>query len=141
LRRALVLTLALSLTACGQYLFRQSDRLQIVSPRVYSTVREPLTVSWTVKDFSAPRDGSFALFIDRDPMPPGESLDYFARDDRDGIQVLDATSVRLPVLAQQVGVDPAERNHHDVTVVLLDRTGHRIGEYAGFTEFTVTRGP
>jgi hypothetical protein len=126
-------------SACGQYLFQQSDRLEIVQPKIYSTVREPLTLAWRAHDFQAPRDGSFVVFVDRDPMPPGESLDYFARDDREGIHVLDATTLSLGVLTQRVGVDPAERNHHDVTVVLVDRSGRRVGEYAGFTEFTVVR--
>jgi hypothetical protein len=145
MRRAAALVLAalaaLQLTGCEQYLFQQSDRVQIVSPQIYSTVPEPLTIHWQTKGFSAPGDGSFAVFVDRDPMPPGESLNYFGQQDRDGIHVLTATSLHIDVLSQQVGVDPAERNHHDVTVVLLDSSGHRIGEYAGFTEFNVVRGP
>lgn len=132
---------ALPLSGCEQYLFQQSDRVQIVTPQSYSTVSEPLTISWRAQDFSAPRDGSFAVFIDRDPMPPGDSLDDFARQDRQGIRVLDQTSLHIDALSPQVGVDPAEQNHHDITVVLLDSSGHRIGEYAGFTEFTVGRGP
>ena len=145
MRRAAVPALAalavLQLSGCEQYLFQQSDRVQIVSPQIYSTVREPLTIRWQTQDFAAPRDGSFAVFIDRDPMPPGEGLDYFPSQNRDGIHVLTSTALRIDVLSQQVGVDPAEQNHHDVTVVLLDGGGHRIGEYAGFTEFTVARGP
>lgn len=131
----------LQTAACGQFLFRQSDRLQVLSPRNYSTVSEPLTIRWVARDFQAPQDGSFAVFVDRDPMPPGETLDYFARDDREGIHVLDVAQLRIDVFAPLVGVDPAEQNHHDVTVVLLDRGGHRVGEYAGFTEFNVVRGP
>lgn len=138
-RAAAALALPLLLSACGQYLFQQSNRIEIVTPRVYATVRAPLTVAWRARDFSAPRDGRFAVFIDRDPMPPGEGLDYFARDDRDGIQVLDATSLRIDVFSPMVGVDPAEQNHHYITVVLLDLAGHRIGEYAAFTEFNVVR--
>ena len=145
MRRAAVLALAalgaLQLTGCEQYLFQQSDRVQIVSPQNYSTVREPLTIRWQTKDFTAPRDGSFAVFIDRDPMPQGEGIDYFAPQNRDGIHLLASTALHVDLLSQQVGVDPAEQNHHDVTVVLLDTAGHRIGEYAGFTEFTVMRGP
>jgi hypothetical protein len=109
-------------------------------PADHATVPEPLTVRWTATDFSAPRDGSFAVFVDRDPMPPGASLADFAPHDRDGIHVVDTTSLRLDVLGRQVGVDPAEQDHHDVTVVLLDRQGHRIGEYAAYSEFTVQRG-
>lgn len=145
MRRVALLTLAalaaLQLTGCEQYLFRQSDRVQITTPQIYTTVREPLIIRWQAQDFAAPQDGSFAVFIDRDPMPPGDTLSDFPLNERDGIHVLDQTSLHIDVLPAQVGVDPAEQNHHDVTVVLLDRQGHRIGEYAGFTEFTVTRGP
>jgi hypothetical protein len=132
---------ALQLTGCEQYLFRQSDRIQVVSPQTYSTVREPLTIRWQARDFTPPQDGSFAVFVDRDPMPPGESLDYFSRQDRDRIHVLDQTWLHIDLLSPQVGVDPAEQHHHDVTIVLLDSRGDRIGEYAGFTEFNVVRGP
>lgn len=137
---ALVVLASLVLPGCGPYLFRQSDRLQLTFPANHVTVPEPLTVHWTVKDFQAPRDGSFAVFVDRDPMPAGDGLDDFPIRDRDGIHVLDTTSLRLDQLSRRVGVDPAEQDRHDLTVVLLDRQGHRIGEYAAFTEFTVTRG-
>jgi len=127
------------LSGCEQYLFQQSDRVQITSPQSNSTVHEPLTISWTAQDFSPPDDGTFAVFIDRDPMPPGDSMSDFAPQDRDGIYLLQRTSLHIPVLRQLTGIDPAEQNHHDVTVVILDRQGNRIGEYAGFTEFNVVR--
>ena len=132
--------ISVAVSGCGPYLFRQSDRVQIATPADHATVPEPVTVTWDVKDFAAPRDGSYAVFIDRDPMPPGESLAYFDPHDRDGIHVLTATSLRLPVLGRLAGVDPAEQDHHDVTVVLLDQQGRRIGEYAAYAEFTVDRG-
>ena len=127
-----------ALAGCGPYLFRQSDRLQITSPQTNATaVRQPLTVHWRAQDFSAPRDGKFAVFVDRDPMSPGGSIGDYAPQDRAGIYVVEGTSLRLNLLTPLVGVDPAEQNHHDVTVVMLDRSGVRIGEYAAFTEFTV----
>jgi len=138
---ALAALAALQLAGCEQYLFQQSDRVQVVSPQIYSTVHEPLTIRWQTQGFVTPRDGSFAVFIDRDPMPPGDGLDDFAPQNRDGIHVVTSTSLHIDVLAQQAGVDPSEQNHHDVTIVLLDKGGHRIGEYAGFTEFTVARSP
>lgn len=132
--------LSVMVSGCGPYLFRQSDRLQIATPANHATVSSPVTVTWDVKDFSAPRDGSYALFVDRDPMPPGEGLGYFDSRDRDGIHVLTATSMKLAALNRRAGVDPAEQDHHDVTVVLLDQHGRRIGEYAAYAEFTVNRG-
>jgi len=124
MRRALALlgamALATQLSACQGYLFRQSDRLTITSPANHATVHEPLTITWQAHEFSAPQDGRFAVFVDRD-----------------GIYVLDTTSLHIDVLSPLSGVDPAEQNHHDVTVVLLDTQGNRMGEYAGFAEFNV----
>lgn len=144
MRRAALAVAAILIAAtvcgCGPYLFQQSDRVQIAAPVNHATVSEPVTVTWDVKDFAAPRDGSFAVFVDRDPMPPGEGLGYFDAKNRDGIHVLTGTALRLPVLSRLAGVDPAEQDHHDVTVVLLDQQGRRIGEYAAYAEFTVDRG-
>ena len=125
------------LAGCGPYLLRQSDRLQITSPQTSTTVSQPLTISWRAQDFDPPRDGSFAVFVDRSPIGPGSSVHDLAPEDRAGVYVVAATSLRLNLLTPLAGVDPAERNHHDVTVVLLDRQGNRIGEYAGFTELDV----
>jgi hypothetical protein len=139
-RARAVLAIALltpALAGCGPYLFRQSDRLQITSPASNSTVRQPLTVRWSAQDFTAPRDGRFAVFVDRDPMGPGGNIGDYAPSDRGGIYVVDGTTLHLNLLTPLVGVDPAEQNHHDVAVVMLDRHGARIGEYAGFAEFTV----
>jgi hypothetical protein len=141
MRRALAVLVAASaaasLSGCQSYLFRQSDRLVMLAPQSSSTVHEPLTIRWRAQDFSAPHDGRFAVFVDRSPMAPGDGLGDFAPQDRQGIYILDRTSLHIEALSPQVGVDPAEQNHHAVTVVLLDRQGNRIGEYAAFTEFTV----
>ena len=128
-----------SLSGCSSYLFRQSDRVTVDYPGIYSTVKEPLEISWHAHAFSAPADGSFGVFLDRDPMPPGRGLEYFDPADRDRIWVVDRTSLHLAVLAARAGVDPAEQNHHDVSVVLLDHSGRRVGEYVGFSEFNVRR--
>ena len=133
IRIAVMAFAVLVASACQPLLFRQDHRVAILSPAIYSTVGEPLTITWVVKDFSAPADGKFAVFMDRDPMPPGESIDYFDPGNRDSIFVLSASRLRIDLLNPQVGVDPAEINHHMVTVVLLDRSGRRIGEEAGFT--------
>ena len=141
MRRLLVAALTLAavplLSGCGPYLFRQSDRIVVTSPQTYSTIGEPVTITWSTQDFSAPADGSFAVFVDRDPLGPGENIDQYSAQQRTGIYVVDATVLKLGVLGTLTGVDPAEANHHDVTIVLLDRAGNRIGEYAGFTEFTI----
>jgi len=139
-RASIALLLLVPLLAgCGPYLFRQSDRVQILTPQNFATVHQPLTIRWQAADFSAPHDGRFAVFVDRDPMSAGSNIADYAPQDRRGIYVVEATSLHLNLLTPLAGVDPAEQNHHDVTVVMLDRGGARIGEYAGFAEFTVVQ--
>lgn len=139
MRRLLALAVALVvLPACGGKLFRNDHRIEILQPRKYATVDQPLTVRWQAKDFAAPDDGHFLVLVDRDPMPPGETLTYFRRNRLDIYQV-DATTFTVDVFTPHVGANSTERNRHDVTVVLLDRDGRRIGESAGFVEFTVRR--
>ena len=134
-----LLLLAPLLAGCGPYLFRQSDRLQIVTPQNNGSVHQPVTIRWRAQDFNPPQDGRFAVFVDRDPMTAGGNIGDYTAQERAGIYLVDTTSVRLSLLTPLSGVDPAEQNHHDVTVVMLDRNGSRIGEYAGFAEFTVVR--
>ena len=111
--------------------------MKVTYPAIYSSVKEPLTIQWHVNGTGAADGTRFAVFLDRDPMPPGEGIDYFDSRDREGIWLLDRTTLHLDVLSRRPGVDPAEQDHHDVTVVLLDRAGKRVGEDAGFSEFNI----
>ena len=137
--RVAVLGLAVvALSACeSTLLFKQDHRVTVTSPGNFSTVSQPVVFHWSARDFVAPRDGRFALFLDRDPMPPGQTIEYFKRENRRDIYVLDETQLGIDRLVPRPGGSALERNHHDVTVVLLDRAGRRIGESAGFAEFNV----
>ena len=108
-----------------------------MTPAIYSTVKRPVTISWTTRDFVPDRDGTFAVFVDRSPMPPGSGRDYFRPTDTDGIFYTDRETLRLDNINTVASSSSAERNYHQVTVVLLDMSGHRIGEEAGFTAFTL----
>jgi len=86
-------------------------------------------------------------------MPVGKNLKWLARDDagckRDarcpdaqyladrGVFVTTDTSVTLQTLPQQT--DGVGDEQHYVNVVLLDGTGHRIGESAWYRPFTSKR--
>lgn len=144
--------------------FRTDTRLEITSPEDRSEVTLPLTVSWTVRDFqivkpdedavAAEDAGYFAVFVDRAPQPPGESVTWVARDDPGcrpedgcpdeeylavrGIYETTKTSITLNQLPQPVA-DATTRERHTVTVVLLDPAGRRIGESAFAVDFTVDR--
>lgn len=141
--------------------FVQSDKVEITEPDYREKITLPLTISWDVKDFEVTgpngesRDdaGYFAVFFDSTPVPPGETLDHVAKDDFEcqntpgcpddvyfadrGIYETTETSLtvkRLPDLDMFEGHET-----HDVTVILLDGTGRRIGENAWFTQFLYDR--
>ncbi|MCW2571951.1 MAG: hypothetical protein JWO88_2009 [Frankiales bacterium] len=141
--------------------FRNDHRLQFSAPASRKVVTAPLTISWTMKDFSATgldgqRDahsGAYAVFVDRAPMPVGKDLKWLAREDagckRDprcpdqkyladrGIFLTTDTSVTVDILpAAPDGVGDEE---HYVNVVLVDGTGHRIGESAWYRAFQSKR--
>lgn len=130
--------------------FREDTRVDITSPSDRDEITLPLTVRWTVDDF----DGAFAVFVDRAPQPPGKPISWFARNDdnceraagcpdeqyladRDIFTTTDPqfTVERLPDTVR----DGRRREFHEVTVVLLDGDGRRIGESAWSVEFQVDR--
>lgn len=146
--------LSLGLCGCADYSelsFRQDKRLQVVAPADRSTVPLPVTVRWQMSDFS----GEYALFVDRSPVPGGKALDYIARHDRGcrndpacpdteylaAHQVFTTTATEytfesLPAPSER---DSDKPERHRVTIVLLDGSGHRIGESAWTVEFTLRR--
>lgn len=162
-RRLALLVAPLLLGGCqlGQLQFRNDHRLQFLAPEARSRVTTPLTVSWRMKGFDAvgldgSRDahrGVFAVFVDAAPMPVGKDLRWLARGDsgctRDprcpdaqyladrGVLLTTASSVRLDVLPRLA--DGVGDEQHYVNVVLLDGTGHRIGESAWYLPFRSKR--
>ena len=133
---AVLLVSMLATTGCSDVLLRNDHRISITSPQSDATVGVPLTVTWTTKDFTAPRDGSFAVFLDRDPQPPGQTLDQFGGRPFDIFRV-DRPQITLRDVVPHQAADALERNQHDVTVILLDRSGRRIGESQAFVQFNV----
>lgn len=157
----IVLAAALALGGCGEGLsFRQDDRLELRSPDTGAEVTLPFTVSWTMEDFdligpgTQRRDdgGYFVVFLDRSPMAPGASIrSLFDEDDcagdpcpsveemhaSDVYPVEDGTSVEIARLADPSGGGGEER--HELTVVLVDPTGRRIGENSWSRTFTFHR--
>lgn len=112
----------------------------------------PVVVSWKAKDFEissgdsgpGPLSGNFGVYVDTTPQPPGEGLDYFFRRDpacRGGISCLTPqylaqrgvfttteTSHMITAIGKRLGVPKDQQDWHEVTVVLLDGRGRRIGE-------------
>jgi hypothetical protein len=162
--------LCLALTAgCGDELqLRRDDRLHFVSPPEGARVSAPVVVRWRV-DRGAfrpaafdgrhdPMRGVFAVFVDRPPMAPGASVDSLGDGDRvcavspgcpdeawladHAVYLTTKQAIGFPALpvggGRPVG---AGQRRHEVTVVLLDGRGVRIGEAAWTRSFSVAEEP
>lgn len=167
-RLALVATLAASVTGCGlthlsDLNFRVDNRLHFDAPKSRSLVHSPLTVSWTMRDFTIAGPGSaapsrhagyFAVFVDRAPIKPGETLKAVGKGDptcennpkcpdktylnNHRVYTTTQTHLRLPLVTDIAGNHESVQMHA-VTVVLLDTSGHRIGESAWELDFRMRK--
>jgi len=151
---ALALCLALfALLAAPGLAFSSDDQLRMVAPVELERVEGEVVVRWKVSDEVArlvgERRAFFAVFVDRAPIAPGESLASLADDgcrrapacpDRAwlaerNVHVSLVSAVRLPVL-------PARGwgrggTGHEATVVLMRSDGVRRGEAADSVRFLV----
>jgi hypothetical protein len=155
----------LALPACGTsgLNFREDKRLTIMSPRDRAKVRLPVTVTWRVRDFDVsgrdgqrrPDSGYFGIYVDRAPQPPQRTQAWLVRDDPNCPNVKSCSTesylAQLSVYStseQRFTIDrlpapttnaPRRRELHDVTIVLLNGRGERIGESAFTLQFEVDR--
>jgi hypothetical protein len=142
--------------------FRTDDRLTIVRPEDRSTVSLPVTLDWDIRDFDITEpggdvqegEGYFAVFVDSTPMPPGKPLRWIARKDNScreqegcpneeylaarGVYTTTETELVLEQLPRTTD-DEDRRERHRATIVLLDASGHRIGESAFEVAFDLDR--
>ena len=141
--------------------FVQDKRVDIVAPQSHTNVQLPVTIRWTVHDFrvtgpdhsSNPDAGYFGVFVDRAPVPPGRPLTWVAHGD----QLCEATpkcpdkaylhdhhafaTTDTSFTLKQLPDLSAYHGHelHEVTVVMLDGLGRRIGEQAWYVDFSYDR--
>jgi hypothetical protein len=138
-RAAACLLLPLLGTACGPVGldFRQDHRLAIVTPEGVPTVHLPLAVRWRFLGSLGTADGpaGFAVFVDRSPVAPGESLTSLDPAERRAVTVTRATDTTVSNLDSSTSVNGS--TEHQVTVVLLDSAQRRIGETAVAVQFYV----
>jgi hypothetical protein len=161
--RAAAIAVALLLSAsCAHGLaFVQDRRIEVVAPRSHATVTLPVTVRWRVKQFritgpdgaSDPSAGYFGVFVDQAPVPPGKTLAWIARDDRrcradegcpdaaylanHDVYTTTQTAFTLPQLPDLLAYHGNET--HEVTIVLLNGRGIRVGESAWYIDFRYQR--
>lgn len=126
-------------------------RLHFLQPANRAHLHVPVDLSWT---FTGLGD-YFAIFVDRSPVHPGESLDAIASDDPsckhppgcDNPRYFAShqiyTTAADSFVLQSVDNLSATRQKeqlHQVTIILLDRGGRRIGESAWYRYFWLPEG-
>jgi hypothetical protein len=152
----LVIAAVLVLPACGvsDLAFDQDQRIEITSPGDRDEVSLPVEVRWRAKGLRTSRTAGpfYAVFVDQEPMRPGQSIETLADDDcRRQPNCPDLTYLRdryvfvteqprvelttLPRPSSSTRTGAAEA--HEATIVLLDREGRRIGESSWTVEFRV----
>lgn len=149
-----VLAMCLALGACGTngLEFSRDGRLLVVSPRQRAEVHLPVRISWRTRGLAV--DGGepyFAVFLDRAPVHPGQSLRAVADDacnrtpgcpdaqylrDRN-VFVTKANSVTVDAVPKHSGQRTGASEAHEAVVVFVDAQGRRIGESAHTVQFTV----
>jgi hypothetical protein len=158
--RLVLIVAVLTLTsACGiahpqELNYRADERLHFTSPKPRTLVRSPVEVHWSMRGFnvrpqgSGPRtadSGYFAVFVDRAPIKPNETMRAVASKDlvclhRPGCpdetylndrRIFTTTATGMTI--DQIPPLPGDKERvqlHAVTVILMDTAGHRIGESA-----------
>lgn len=160
----IVMAVALVASGCAVHglAFRTDDRVAIVAPHAESTVALPLTLRWNVKslpDLGAAVSGrptGFAVFVDRQPIRPGQTLRSVADDQckrtpgcPDASWLADryiftttSTSLRIDgVPADNQGERFGRGHGHEATIVLVDSGGRRIGESSFAVDFFLRGAP
>lgn len=162
---AALLILLVAAPACGVrgLDFVKDERLTITAPRDRAEVTLPLTVRWKVRDFEVtgpdgrarPDAGYFGVFVDRAPQSPQRTLESLAEDDplcegnpscpdeaflaNLNVHSTTDTTFEIERLPAPGSAAPRRREFHEVTIVLLNGTGARIGESAFTIQFEVKR--
>jgi hypothetical protein len=146
-RRATVwlvsLALLSSVTGCRStgLLFHKAEDLTILSPASNSVVQAPITMRWHT-EHRPPTGTQFAVFVDRVPIGPGRTLrdaaDRLCKREPDcpdnqylnahDIYVTEESSLVIDNLPDQHYRHGRVPGEHELSIVLLDVSGHRVGE-------------
>lgn len=165
LRLVAALAAAVAWAGCGVngLNFSQDERVTITAPGDRAKVELPVTVTWRVRDFTVsgkdgsqrPDAGYFGVYVDRAPQPPSRPQEWIARDDPNcqgiptcpdeaflaQLNVHSTTRLRFTIerLPEPTSTATRRREFHEITIVLLNGRGERIGESAFTRQFEVSR--
>jgi hypothetical protein len=149
---------ATTLTGCSfsQLEFVQDHQLHINSPRSGALVAMPVTLSWTMSDFTvaaaksgppSSHAGYFAIFMDRAPVGPGQSLSVLAdpmcrrtpgcfnAQYLGGLGVYTSHTLSFTVKVIAAVNTYQKVQLHEATIVLMNTAGRRIGESEWYVDF------
>ena len=157
MKRLALVAAIVSLAGCSvtDLAFEEDDRVDIVEPADRADATLPVTIRWTADDLDDAEGGPFfAVFVDRAPIRPGQSLRSLADEAcnrTDGcpdlayfrdrhVYVTDDLEVTVDALPAQSGQRTAADDRHEATIILLDGEGRRLGEAAYTVQFTVDAG-
>jgi hypothetical protein len=146
---AVLAAIVTAVPACSGLEFVQDRRLSFTSPASQKLTKLPVTLAWTMKDFSTsgPTGGEYAVFIDKAPMKigktlrsllPGGTTPTAALLANINVYATHTTSVVL-TLVPDIGSDHGTRQQHMATVVLLDAQGKRVNESAWSRSFDLKK--
>lgn len=159
---AVVAVLGLASCRTSDLAFRVDERVEIESPASRQVVSLPLTLRWKVNDaklramIGTGRDqGAFVVFVDREPIRPGQSIASLA-ENRTCRDTGDCPTATADWLAERyvfrttdteltlnqlldLGSEGGAREAHEATIVLVDASGRRVGESVFFVRFYVDR--
>ena len=150
-----LVAVALLAAGCGGVrMWHTDESVRITAPRELQQVSAPVTIKWR----STNAANRYAVFVDRPPIKPGQSLKAIAGNDpgcqRDpscptpayllehDVFLTSEDSVSVPYFAQLGGISGRDKPAtHYATVVLIDPTGHRAGEAAWVVDFRLSDTP
>jgi len=148
----LVTLLLLSGCTLSGLSFRKDGRLTIENLADRSEITIPYLLEFSFAGTLSPTGASaFGVLIDWTPPPPGKTLASLLDNDpacsdplgcpegyleRNRITVTTETSIMIDNVP--VGTDRQEsRGYHEITIVLVDAEGRRVGETSAFARFRV----
>jgi hypothetical protein len=141
-------------TGCAKApLFVVNHDVRITTPSQMATVSAPVHVSWRTTKLPSTAT-QYLVFIDTPPIHPGQSVRAIASGDSSCIAAAGCPnaaylaardifltrqqSATIPFIAALNGIEGHDALPiHEVTVILIDRAGRRVGEYAYTTQFRV----
>jgi len=145
MRAGAVAALVVLCSSCAVHglALKEDRRLDITAPGDRSTVSLPVEITWT----GSAQPASFGVFVDAAPQRPGQTLDAPFRGSRDCLRacldraylanrnVFATTAPHVTVRHLNKAPSGQTEHFHEVTIVLLDAGGRRIGEGAWSVRF------